>query len=569
MNKLLTVTLMVTIIVLSGCSQLSSHPTYSPLSLGVFQPSRWHVKETVSCPQGYQCYSDIWVPQVNVYRDMWVFGVSNNEEKGGILHFRPLPDHPCTTHCVEDCPISHRAEVISVPHTGGNYLPEEVPLTFIPKGRYVVTSPSFQMHYNMKLWIFVDDGTGPQDMSAVLDTDRETYGGECNTVLLTLQITDENSNEFIRVDSLYGTISVPDSTQKTLFTDEWSWNELNKRYEYLWNFENDAGVTCDPKEGYYSAEVWVKKKYYADERVSTDFSVCYHMCIDLTFDHAPLYELGDLVEMTVTCYDMSGQPVTGTLDIDLMQPDGQSAEVTYTSAQGIYTVHFHPTQEGIHTVTISVENDFCYVEKAHGSFLVSGCEDAAIDITLSEPVVNEPIHAEVTITDSGGNPLTGADISSILHTPTESVRISWSESTPGVYTATFTPVETGIYQISGVIYVQSPCYQGFFNTVCIVTEKLLPDLLITNEDISVDPEPEIGDTVTISVTVHNIGNKDAQDFWVIILINDWVVYWEFFPLLPKGASYTIEYEWRVIHSGAHIIQAFADAPESMIPEGIV
>jgi len=28
-------------------------------------------------------------------------------------------------------------------------------------------------------------------------------------------------------------------------------------------------------------------------------------------------------------------------------------------------------------------------------------------------------------------------------------------------------------------------------------------------------------------------------------------------------------EWQIIHSGAHIIQAFADAPASMIPEGIV
>jgi len=558
---------MVTIIVLSGCSQLSSHPTYSPLSLGVFQPSRWHVKETVSCPQGYQCYSDIWVPQVNVYRDMWVFGVSNNEEKGGILHFRPLPDHPCTTHCVEDCPISHRAEVISVPHTGGNYSHEEVPLTFIPKGRYVVTSPSFSMHYNMKLWIFVDDGTGPQDMSAVLDTDRETYGGECNTVLLKLQITDKNSNEFIRVDSLYGTISVPDSTQKTLFTDEWSWNELNRRYEYLWNFENDAGELCDPKEGYYSAEVWVKKKYYADERASTDFSVCYHMNIDFTFDHAPpVYELGDLVEMTVTCYDRSGQPIAGTLDITLVQPDGQSAEANWVYTDGVYTVQYHPTQEGLYSVTISVKDDvICYLEEAHGQFLVSHCKEAVSDITLSEPIVNELIQAELNITDSEGNPLTGANVSSTLHTPSGSLTLSWEESDEGIYRAQFTPTETGFYQICGHFYVMhDSCYQGFFEAGCTVTEKLLPDLLITNEDISVDPEPEIGDTVTISVTVHNIGNKDAQDFWVIILINDVPKYWELIPYLPPGGSYTLEYQWIVIFSGGYVIQAIVDPPEGVI-----
>jgi hypothetical protein len=428
------------------------------------------------------------------------------------------------------------------------------------------------MHYNMRLWIFLDDGTGPEKMSATLDTDKEKYGREDTSVLLTLQVTDEKTGTLMQVDSIYGTIFLPDHTTKTLVTEDWSWNEQDQHYEYLWNFENDAQETCDPREGFYEAEAWVKKRYYEDEYVVADFSVCYHVIIDAALDHSPpVYELGDQVEVTVTILDESRETVTGDLSIELVQPDGQPAEVGWVHAGDVYTLHFQPTQEGLHSLTVSVKDDvICYLEKAHAHFLVSDCEEALIDLTLTEPIVNEVITAELVITDPQGNPLSGIGIESELYTPDGSLTLSWTESGDGTYTAAFTPTLPGFYQIYGHFYtLAGSCYKGFFEAACTVTEKRMPDLLISNEDISVDPEPELGDTVTISVTVHNVGNKDAEDFWVVILINDQVVYWEFFPVLPAGASYTIEYEWLVIHSGAHIIQAFADAPESMIPEGIV
>jgi hypothetical protein len=568
----MTFSLLFTILFLSGFSAISPHPRGSPSYLSVSQPVNWHVKEKDICPQGYQCYGGVWVPQVNVYRDIWIFGVSNNEQKGGILHFRSLPTHPCTTHCVEKLPISCKAEVIYVPHTGGDYSFEDVPLTFIPKGNYVVTSPSFFMHYNMKLWVFLDDGTGPEKMSVTLDTDKEKYGREDASVLLTLQVADNETGTLMQVDSLYGTIFLPDQTKKTLVTEDWSWNEDHQHYEYLWDFENDAGETCNPKEGFYSAEAWVKKRYYQDEYVVADFSVCYHIAIDAALDHSPpVYELGEPVKVTVTIVDESGAVVTGDLDIELVQPDGQPAEVGWVHANDVYTLNFQPTQEGLHSLTVSLKDDvICYLEKAHAHFLVSDCEEALIDLTLTEPIVNEVITAELVITDPQGNSLPGIEIESELYTPNGSLTLSWTESGDGVYSAEFTPTETGFYQICGYFYTPAgSCYKGFFEAACTVMEKRMADLLIRNEDISVDPEPELGDTVTISVTVHNVGNKDAEDFWVVILINDWVVYWEFFPVLPAGASYTLEYEWQVIHSGAHIIQAFADAPESMIPEGIV
>ncbi|MBU7043239.1 MAG: hypothetical protein HXS47_06570, partial [Theionarchaea archaeon] len=249
MNKIMVISLLVIILFLSAFSALSPHPRGSPLYLGVSQPVTWHVKENNFCPQGYQCYSGVWVPQVNVYRDMWVFGVSNNEQKGGILHFRNLPTYPCTTHCVENLPISHKAEVICVPYTGGDYSFENVPITFIPRGNYVVTSPSFFMHYNMKLWIFLDDGTGPQKMSAVLEADSEIYGQ--NTVFLSLKVTDIQTGEKIPVDTISGEIILPDQTVKSLITEMWNWNSDEFHYEYIFDLKNDLNEYSNPKEGIY------------------------------------------------------------------------------------------------------------------------------------------------------------------------------------------------------------------------------------------------------------------------------------------------------------------------------
>ncbi|MGC1119947.1 MAG: hypothetical protein WBA22_02535, partial [Candidatus Methanofastidiosia archaeon] len=68
------------------------------------------------------------------------FGVSNHEEKGGILHFREYPDTECTEHCVGCTPVLYEAEVIYVPYYGDPlyYVPQALSLTYIPPGRYIV-----------------------------------------------------------------------------------------------------------------------------------------------------------------------------------------------------------------------------------------------------------------------------------------------------------------------------------------------------------------------------------------------------------------------------------------------
>jgi subtilase family serine protease len=110
---------------------------------------------------------------------------------------------------------------------------------------------------------------------------------------------------------------------------------------------------------------------------------------------------------------------------------------------------------------------------------------------------------------------------------------------------------------------ENVCFSGSFSKDFVISERNLPDLVIRNEDIVIEPEPRLGDTVVISVTVWNFGKKEAEDFWVIILIDDVVKYKEHVAILKPDESVTIEYEWTILYSGSFVIQAIADPPEGM------
>jgi hypothetical protein len=163
---------------------------------------------------------------------VWVFGITNNASTGGILHFREYPDDPCRISCEDYIPVLYTAEVVYVPSYGGAYAPGKVPITYIPKGQYVVTSPSFPIQYNMRLWYFPDDGNGPELMDAVLKTDKEKYKREDASVIFSVQVTDEETNQFIQVDSIFGEIILPDGTRKTVKPEDWTWNKGEERHEY-------------------------------------------------------------------------------------------------------------------------------------------------------------------------------------------------------------------------------------------------------------------------------------------------------------------------------------------------
>jgi hypothetical protein len=241
-----------------------------------FLPSHWFSIETEGCPCGYMCYYDKWIPEFEVGPPgLWVFGVTPWEQQGGTLHFRQYPDRDCEQHCFDCPPILYTADVIYIRYYGGEYpdiAPEDVHLTYIPPGKYVLTSQNFTLYHNAKIWWFADDGTGPKGMSAHLETDKPVYEvGEM--VHLFLQVTDQDTGEPIQVDSITGEIVLPDGTRKTVTTDMWAWNSAEEQYECTYDLRNDDGEYSNPQEGVYSASVTVEKAFYQDAAASCEFEV--------------------------------------------------------------------------------------------------------------------------------------------------------------------------------------------------------------------------------------------------------------------------------------------------------
>jgi hypothetical protein len=241
-----------------------------------FLPEHWFSIETEGCPCGYMCYYNMWIPKFEVGPPgLWVFGVTPWEQQGGTLHFRQYPDRDCEQHCFDCPPILYTADVIYIRYYGGDYpdiAPEDVHLTYIPPGKYVLTSQNFTLYHNAKIWWFADDGTGPKGMSAHLETDKPVYEvGEM--VHLFLQVTDQDTEEPIQVDSITGEIVLPDQTRRTITTDMWAWNSAEAQYEYTYNLKNDDGEYSDPQEGTYLASVTVEKAFYQDAGASCEFEV--------------------------------------------------------------------------------------------------------------------------------------------------------------------------------------------------------------------------------------------------------------------------------------------------------
>ena len=206
------------------------------------------------------------------------------------------------------------------------------------------------------------------------------------------------------------------------------------------------------------------------------------------------------------------------------------------------------------------------MEGASDTFYVEPCEKAFINLKIGDTFVGKPVEFVLTVA-AGGTFLPGGDIDAVVYLPDDSlVALSWTDHKDSTYTAVYTPSLPGDYLLSGTVTVSgdTTCFWGFFAGRFAVEEEKLPDLIIRNEDITITPEPQLNATVTISVTVWNSGDVDAEGFYVVILINDDVVHDTFIEVLAAGESTTITYQWTIQYSGSYIVQAIADPPEGLL-----
>ena len=334
----------------------------TPHYLRINQAVYHYVKESEGCPFGYQCYYNTWMPHVDINQPIWVFGISTNDGCGGILNFREYPDRYCEESCSAYIPVLYTAEVMYIPSWETPvYSPGDVPVTFIPPGKYVVTSPSFTMHYNMKLWYFPDkEGS----LSAFLESDSPEYEkGE--DVVLSLRVYDQETGIPVKVDTITGRIILPDQTTESLTPDIWCWDESKKEYTYILPPQN--------KEGGYAVSVTVQKTHYRHVTASTTFMVCFDLTFEITFDkNPPVYTAGEPVTITVSITDGNQTPVSGTLLSELLLPDNSSLLLEWEeSSPGVYTTTYYPLLDGTYVVVVWLQNDTtCYLGKGSSTFTV-------------------------------------------------------------------------------------------------------------------------------------------------------------------------------------------------------
>ncbi len=178
------------------------------------------------------------------------------------------------------------------------------------------------------------------------------------------------------MNSISGVITLPDCTQKTVVTEDWCWNETEKRYEYVWNFTNDNNVLSNPREGGYTCEVTVRKKFYEEVTASCSFNVCCHARITLIIDEGrSVYARGESVKMTVYAEEANNTPVEGTVESALVF-EGSVIPLSWTSPNpGTYVTTYTPEKEGDYKITVRIRKEgVCYLEEALSTFSVQVCE---------------------------------------------------------------------------------------------------------------------------------------------------------------------------------------------------
>jgi hypothetical protein len=326
-----------------------------------YLPENCWVMEAPECLCGTMCLRGSWIPRLTIggslmeERGVWVFGVSNHEEKGGILHFREYPDTECVEPCVGCTPVLYEAKVIYVPYYEDPFfVPQALSLAYIPPGKYLVTSPSFHMSNNVRIWYFYDDGTGPV-MDAHLETEDEFYELPTLTQVV-LYVTDQFTGKRIQVDTITGTVTLPDETEEEIPPGMWTWNQEEEQYECDWH--------TIPMEGRYYISVTAKKALYNDAEASTNFEVCYGGCITLLFDrNPPVYEENETVHMTATATDESGNLVSGGIS-GMVTREGYSDDLEWEEVSpGIYEASYTPRIAGTYQVEIHPfdQEGVCYV----------------------------------------------------------------------------------------------------------------------------------------------------------------------------------------------------------------
>jgi len=237
------------------------------------------------------------------------------------------------------------------------------------------------------------------------------------------------------------------------------------------------------------------------------------------------------------------------------------------------------TEVGIHEICVNVTD--IYNHEWEGCAQVKAIEPATVNIKYCIPP-NVEAGEEFTLEAEVTNPteLTAKDFSIVFTSFNENIKLAPGETPdkhigdlPPQKTTTVSwnvvPLVTGFVEdvIFETFYEKGPTLSYEIGGIC---GEELPDLTLSPDDITFsNPNPAVGENITINVTIHNIGNADANNVTVQFFDGDPVNGTQIgtdqtIDLITAGGNETVNVIW-VAETGTHDIYVKID-PDDNIAE---
>jgi len=284
-------------------------------------------------------------------------------------------------------------------------------------------------------------------------------------------------------------------------------------------------------------------------------------------------EQAELARLRSTSLSMTSSSTSDqiTLFDDGMHGDGMADD-------GVYANFYTDTDiEGTYKFSVEASgtwNSESFTREAEQSTYVYGTSTGEISVTptawdiefdygisveknftVESTVDTIAIISATDLTDAFGNVISAANI--ILSPST----LSLTANEPQNFTANLTiPPSSPAGNYNGSIIITAP--EGTVDVEITITSHLVADLTLSSADISFSPAtPTEGDSVTITATVHNIGDADANNF-MVSFFDDTVLIGTDTISVSAGSSTPASVSWTAT-AGDHNIRVIADSGDAI------
>ena len=294
---------------------------------------------------------------------------------------------------------------------------------------------------------------------------------------------------------------------------------------------------------------------------------------DIVTITAEVKNIGDITATTSTLeLDVEGEAGPTTFTVPILAPEEtfQKQIQVVKSTPGTYQVTatadlYNDVEESSESNNVGLDE---FTVRGHGADLVVD----SLTHDPSDPTTLDPITITAVVKNMGDVPAGSSTLEINVQ----------GEATPATYSVpALDPLETyqvqrevnlstaDTYQVVATADLNNDVEESVENNntkqdEIVVSEPLLPDLIITSLDYAPDMA-FTSETVTISVEVMNAGNEPCTTSTLTILVGAAVVPYSFdIPPLDVGTTASVEQEVVFSEVGSYLVTATADAEDDIL-----